>query len=723
MNLAENTSTIVEQNYTPESSTPMKLSDTNHAHIIRSLIDMYKNPVVAIIREYSANAWDAHVQAGNTDTPIEVTLPNAFGNDSLIIKDFGVGMGEQRLKEFVSMGDSFKTEDANQTGAYGMGSKSAMSLVSQFTVVSIQDGMKRVVVICEDEEGGIRADTLKTVETDEPNGTTISIPIPKDRIFEVSERAAKFFYHWEPGTVLVNGKAPDSMSDRSGYQKIGVHHIWDKFRFSANFASVQMGSVTYPVEMEHLPEDYHKALRRYNYAGGMGVLLTAPAESLNLVLNRDNLRYTNKTIKTLSSLLDDFSVEYVKRISAEIKKAEDAEDYKSALKLYSKHKNVIEDMDKPVIKGEEMNLTLSPKRDDKSNPLGFLIIGNRHAGRMSYTGKTIRDRAYSSTFGADSIDTTTVVFVNEEEASKAERGMSVYAEFKDVSKIVLIVGDYEENSWVSNIVLETLEFDEFMEEVKEFRKRKREASRAAGGQRGGRVTTPVTYEIFELNDEGEVSQRDDSLADMREAETDYYYYESDCSLDETVLTQMFSRIPKRPVVLISKNKKSETLKSRLKDHTVESILGVFRNTVEQSMTEEDYRAFFLACNSTSADHSLAVRIIESYERMEGSTVAQSETGKDILSLRDMIQHGKSLRDTLYQTVGRYAVREMDSYEENKEAAEKFFTEDEKMKSLSDDILLSRFPMLRGIRSMYGNDVESIFEYLQAMEMLEAHKAS
>jgi hypothetical protein len=35
---------------------------------------LYKYPTVAMVRETLCNAWDAHIEAGKTDVPIEVTL-------------------------------------------------------------------------------------------------------------------------------------------------------------------------------------------------------------------------------------------------------------------------------------------------------------------------------------------------------------------------------------------------------------------------------------------------------------------------------------------------------------------------------------------------------------------------------------------------------------------------------------------------------------------------
>lgn len=52
---------------------------------------MYSDVVSTIVRELSSNAYDAHVAAGKTDVPFEVTCPNGF-DPHFAVKDFGIGL-------------------------------------------------------------------------------------------------------------------------------------------------------------------------------------------------------------------------------------------------------------------------------------------------------------------------------------------------------------------------------------------------------------------------------------------------------------------------------------------------------------------------------------------------------------------------------------------------------------------------------------------------------
>ena len=61
------------------SSAKFSLKQENLAHVFGILrSNLYSNKTLAVIREYSTNAYDAHVANGKADVPIEVTLPTVI---------------------------------------------------------------------------------------------------------------------------------------------------------------------------------------------------------------------------------------------------------------------------------------------------------------------------------------------------------------------------------------------------------------------------------------------------------------------------------------------------------------------------------------------------------------------------------------------------------------------------------------------------------------------
>src|SRR4051812_4240346 len=103
--------------------------------VIKSLTDLYNDPEYAVVREYSTNAWDAHVEAGVT-RPVEITLPTRW-DPVLKIQDFGIGMTADDMRDTYSKyGTSTKRTTNSQTGMLGFGCKSALTYTQAFTVES-----------------------------------------------------------------------------------------------------------------------------------------------------------------------------------------------------------------------------------------------------------------------------------------------------------------------------------------------------------------------------------------------------------------------------------------------------------------------------------------------------------------------------------------------------------------------------------------------------------
>ena len=73
------------------------------------MIDLYSDPELAVIREYSTNAFDAHIEAGVT-RPIEITTPTHLC-PFFKVRDYGFGLDVEDIREIYSQyGASTKRE-------------------------------------------------------------------------------------------------------------------------------------------------------------------------------------------------------------------------------------------------------------------------------------------------------------------------------------------------------------------------------------------------------------------------------------------------------------------------------------------------------------------------------------------------------------------------------------------------------------------------------------
>lgn len=123
------------------------ISRRSQAHIMTILRDtLYSDKILAVLREYSSNAWDAHKMVGKGDLPIQVTLPDN-DNPSLVIRDFGPGMSPREVFHiYTQYGESTKRDTDDAVGMMGIGSKSAFAYSDSFTVTSWNGGMRRVYI-------------------------------------------------------------------------------------------------------------------------------------------------------------------------------------------------------------------------------------------------------------------------------------------------------------------------------------------------------------------------------------------------------------------------------------------------------------------------------------------------------------------------------------------------------------------------------------------------
>src|SRR3990167_11091337 len=84
---------------------------------------LYSNKILAICREISCNARDAHREIGTPNRPIEITIPTNQ-DKNFRVKDYGVGISPERMNNiFIKYAASTKRNDNSQTGGFGIGAK------------------------------------------------------------------------------------------------------------------------------------------------------------------------------------------------------------------------------------------------------------------------------------------------------------------------------------------------------------------------------------------------------------------------------------------------------------------------------------------------------------------------------------------------------------------------------------------------------------------------
>lgn len=282
----------------------MTFDENSLAHIMSILTDLYSDPEMAIIREYSTNALDSHIEAGET-RPIEVTLPSAL-SPFLKIKDYGIGLSVDDINAIYSKyGASTKRESNEQVGVLGLGCKSALTYTAQFSLVAVKDNVRTQVSVSRDEDGAGSMTIVDTSYTEDANGVEVIIPTKRANGFEF--KAEKFFQYWNPGTVLVNGKRPERFKGTRIADNLYIVRSADPF--------VVMGGVAYPVDFTH----FDRASLNLSYKHSIVAFVDIGA--VNFVPSREALHYTPKTKKALDSIKAEFKVKSKQYIDAKVEEA------------------------------------------------------------------------------------------------------------------------------------------------------------------------------------------------------------------------------------------------------------------------------------------------------------------------------------------------------------------------------------------------------------------
>jgi hypothetical protein len=267
----------------------MSVDAASMAHVMSILTDLYSDPVLAVIREYSTNAYDSHVEAG-VNKPIDISLPNAM-SPFFKVRDYGVGLSVEDIRNVYSKyGASTKRSTNEQVGMLGLGCKSALTYTQQFTVRSVKDGLLSHVAISRTEDGSGVMQVVATQPSNECNGVEISIPVNRNDAF--NEKAREFFKYWEPGTVLIDGV------ESVRYSGIALNDNITLVKQS-RVDYIVMGNVAYRVSSEH-------SLYNSNiYSRNFGIVVKVPIGSVNFTPSREDLHYTEHTVKTLQTARDE----------------------------------------------------------------------------------------------------------------------------------------------------------------------------------------------------------------------------------------------------------------------------------------------------------------------------------------------------------------------------------------------------------------------------------
>jgi len=269
------------------------------AHAFKLLVDQYRHPIRATVREIITNAVDIHIRTGQLQK-IEVLAPSMINNFTFTVRDFGTGLAEDEIAAYYA---TFFASDKNntdaETGGLGLGCKCPLTYTDQFTVESRQNGTQTTYLIFIAADGIPHILKQAVIDYVGHDGLTVHIPCAPDDVPEFTKEIAHaisyagehYFQHNTAITIT-----------REAWFEEEIPYEEDKtvvFRFldaPKGSAAIIMGGVFYEVEMPSFDWDLRRYLEEFNTE------IIAPVGAFEIHPSRESLIFRSKTVKSLKEI-------------------------------------------------------------------------------------------------------------------------------------------------------------------------------------------------------------------------------------------------------------------------------------------------------------------------------------------------------------------------------------------------------------------------------------
>ena len=272
-----------------------------NAKMARILSDgIYSNKPQAICRELGCNALDSHVMAGKPNLPIEIHLPTEL-EPFFHVRDFGLGLDhDEVLNIFTVYGESTKTGTNEAVGQLGLGSKVPFAYCDAFDVVARKNGVERHYSMYKNETGLPSCALLFETPTNQCNGVTVKLAVPRRDFTEFADNARNVFrwFDVQPTfTGVSNLRMPQTEYEFQG-QGWGVLRGGSRGYGHTTHSYALMGPVAYPIDIRNIKgTDIRKtgfeALMR------LPLVLKFNIGDLDMAVSREALSYDERTQKAI----------------------------------------------------------------------------------------------------------------------------------------------------------------------------------------------------------------------------------------------------------------------------------------------------------------------------------------------------------------------------------------------------------------------------------------
>ena len=309
---------------------------------------LYNNPTLAVVRETICNSWDAHIEAGKTDTPIRITIDT---DNFITFRDFGNGIPDELIGSIYGVyGASTKKSNSSVTGGFGLGCKSPFAYTDSFQVTSWNQGKMSVYNVAK-----------AAIENDgKPGIVPIVTNIPTEESglevkFQLGKHDVNTFVHYIK-SIVFNGEIKAELSttklvktetgisiqqgDYTLLDTLGmsfepgsydISDSWYQGYMSSSNLFVRYGNVMYPIVSSPASEEAVGLILNFmNIIGADNLVVQAAPDTLAIAPSRETLSNQKLTDDGITTLCVDLVDRMEKEIKAKIPEAiKQVEEYAS----------------------------------------------------------------------------------------------------------------------------------------------------------------------------------------------------------------------------------------------------------------------------------------------------------------------------------------------------------------------------------------------------------
>lgn len=256
--------------------------------------NLYSNPEESFIREIVSNAWDSHVEAGNTDTPVIIKIQN----NSICIRDYGTGISPERFKStFLNIGSSTKRSSNKYIGAYGIGRLSGLACSNTVYFTSYYNGTMYSYVMSK-ISNKIEVTKLYEEPTTENNGLSVALTnVNNIHKFKSALSSIVFF----PNIYIEDSEYGDRYNSIKNKRFKNFAVLNSKLDKKYN---ILIGNVLYPLDETALQLYDTKIKNLIYFIKRNCIFLTFDIGELDITPNRENIIYTNKCIDKIKNKIN-----------------------------------------------------------------------------------------------------------------------------------------------------------------------------------------------------------------------------------------------------------------------------------------------------------------------------------------------------------------------------------------------------------------------------------